>query len=447
MPDDGARRAPSDVRHVTSIAVAADETCFSLYEAQTLEAVAEANALAGLAYDRIIEAAVAGVPASGRRRRAAMTVRTASLCALALAVGPAVSASPAQAVDVTVTVSLGSTADDELYGPAEREQPVRLRDGHGDREVPADPAPDPRRRAAVRSRRRTRRRPRSRCSSAGRRTSRARSTSSRRSASTRSSARPPRRTCACPVKKFRPPEKAPPIKKAPAAGSGKRKGAGKQSGGASKKGAPRAAPGTHRLAILPADPATLLAQIAARQFQAAAPLTDVADLPPSAGAVTDLPVPAAPLPTPALPAGLSLAAKADLTALFANLSQQIALGRAAVEALSRRQTALEAGDAANAARQEVAAADLVDRWANALGAAGGLGPPAQAALVAAGLTPVALSAADLEALKDAARRGQLPVDVQVDAGVGSRPAARVRVGADGHHRAERERGRRIHADR
>lgn len=69
--DDGARRAPSEVRHVTSIAVAADETCFSLYEARTLEAVAEANALAGLAYDRIIEAAVAGMPAAvgagGRR--------------------------------------------------------------------------------------------------------------------------------------------------------------------------------------------------------------------------------------------------------------------------------------------------------------------------------------------------------------------------------------------
>jgi hypothetical protein len=48
--------AEGEVRHVRSTYLPADELCFSLFEAPSLEAVRQANGLTGLAFERISEA-------------------------------------------------------------------------------------------------------------------------------------------------------------------------------------------------------------------------------------------------------------------------------------------------------------------------------------------------------------------------------------------------------
>lgn len=53
-------RSGTRVRCVSSIFVPDDETCFLLYEADTLEAVERATALAGLTYERVLPAHATG---------------------------------------------------------------------------------------------------------------------------------------------------------------------------------------------------------------------------------------------------------------------------------------------------------------------------------------------------------------------------------------------------
>ena len=49
-----------EVRYLRSVLVRADETCFHLFEAASVSVVEAAVARAGLACDRIVEAALAG---------------------------------------------------------------------------------------------------------------------------------------------------------------------------------------------------------------------------------------------------------------------------------------------------------------------------------------------------------------------------------------------------
>jgi Protein of unknown function (DUF4242) len=51
-----AARAGTDVRFVRAIFVPRDESCFALYQAESVQAVTVAGALAGLVFDRVAEA-------------------------------------------------------------------------------------------------------------------------------------------------------------------------------------------------------------------------------------------------------------------------------------------------------------------------------------------------------------------------------------------------------
>jgi hypothetical protein len=52
----------SAVRFRYAIHVRADESCFAVYESETADSVEAAGALAGLTFDRIAEAVIAGCP-------------------------------------------------------------------------------------------------------------------------------------------------------------------------------------------------------------------------------------------------------------------------------------------------------------------------------------------------------------------------------------------------
>jgi hypothetical protein len=52
----GACRAEAEVRFVRAIFVPRDESCFALYLAASADEVTAAGALAGLAFDRVLEA-------------------------------------------------------------------------------------------------------------------------------------------------------------------------------------------------------------------------------------------------------------------------------------------------------------------------------------------------------------------------------------------------------
>jgi hypothetical protein len=59
----------TSVRLVRSIFVPEEETCFHLYQADSIQAVAQAAALAGLSFERITEAVSEGAPRSGGPRQ------------------------------------------------------------------------------------------------------------------------------------------------------------------------------------------------------------------------------------------------------------------------------------------------------------------------------------------------------------------------------------------
>jgi hypothetical protein len=59
-----ATRAGLDVRHVRSVFVPADETCFHFFEAASANAVVAAGECAAIAFDRVSEAAYGSAPSA-----------------------------------------------------------------------------------------------------------------------------------------------------------------------------------------------------------------------------------------------------------------------------------------------------------------------------------------------------------------------------------------------
>ena len=203
------------------------------------------------------------------------------------------------------------------------------------------------------------------------------------------------------IPNYHPPAKAPPPKAPPASIKNKNKNGGKNGLGSGKR-RPKAATG--RAGVLPGagrldvtdDAAAVLDAASARDGWISLLLGELTDLPDPTAAFT-LPVVAGPPPAaPAVPAGLSAAAAADVRAALANRGDQIALGSAALEALARREAALTAGDAASAAKRSVDAAGLLDRWASAMAAEAALDIAAQADLVGL-ISPVSLTSDELTA--------------------------------------------------
>ena len=165
--------------------------------------------------------------------------------------------------------------------------------------------------------------------------------------------------------------------------------------------------------------------MAAREFDAARLLALTGDLPAATGPVNQVPAvpPAAPIPP--LPALLTPAAKADVEAAFRNVGEQIQYGTAALEALARMNDASLAGDAASVTLQEAAAADLLDRWAGALGGGAAARKLAQDALaLAGGVGPVTFTPAEAEPVADAVN-GIYPADLAAGLdGIAASPGTR-----------------------
>ena len=68
----------TDVRHLWTALIAVDETCLSLFEASSADAVERANQQAGFPFDRIIEAAVIAAPVGRSRLSSRVVARRGS---------------------------------------------------------------------------------------------------------------------------------------------------------------------------------------------------------------------------------------------------------------------------------------------------------------------------------------------------------------------------------
>ena len=206
-----------------------------------------------------------------------------------------------------------------------------------------------------------------------------------------------------------PPKLSPSPTKSPPAGNKKKKKAAKNGAASKKKSSPRLATWQFDLS---SAMSSVFGAMAAREFDAARLLALTGDLPTATGPVNQAPAVAPAPPMPALPALLTPAARADVEAAFRNVGEQIQYGTAALEALARMNDASLAGDAASVTLQEAAAADLLDRWAGALGGGAAARKLAQDALaLAGGVGPVTFTAAEAEQLVADAVNGIYPSDL------------------------------------
>lgn len=199
------------------------------------------------------------------------------------------------------------------------------------------------------------------------------------------------------------PPQATPTPSAPASSvkNKNKKGGGNSLGSSKRRTRVLARTGTAAVPLdVDQDAAAVLDAASARDAWISFLLGELTDLP-TPTADFRVPVVAAAAPAlPVLPASLSGAAAADVRAALANRDDQIAFGSAALEALARREAALTAGDATNAAKRSTEAAGLLDRWASVLAAEAALDIAAQADLTSL-VSPVSLTDAELKAAQAA----------------------------------------------